>query len=189
MKILGELGEGIRKLATKDVSTRDLKIRIANALGVSEKDAMALLVKMKNEDNLKGIRKAKSVIVFLPQCIRKKGCSAEVTEDGIKCRECSKECQANKIRAMFAKNKKVKVAIVPGGTMLKKIMEREKPEAIVGVACLPEIEEATAMLEKTEMPVYGSILLKDGCLETIADLEEIERIAKELSENEGTGKR
>ena len=61
-------------------------------------------------------------MVFLPQCLRREGCQAtEDPEQGIICQKCQR-CDLWSIIAL-AKNQGTPVFIVPGGSLVEKILQ------------------------------------------------------------------
>ena len=64
-----------------------------------------------------------------------------------------------------------KVFVVPGGSFVKKIFKEHRPEACLGVACYHELSEN--MQAVSFVPVQGVLLLRDGCFNTEANVEEI----------------
>ncbi len=82
------------------------------------------------------------------------------------------------------------VCMAPGSSMALKFIKSNKPEGIVAVACIKELEEgACAVKEIVENkkgnastgngPVIVTVpLLRDGCVDTEVDEEEAERIIK-----------
>jgi len=59
------------------------------------------------------------------------------------CKHCSPDCSVN-LLSSYAVKKGYKCYIVPGGEMLFNIVEREKPGAILGVACHHEMAQPRA---------------------------------------------
>jgi len=64
-----------------------------------------------------------------------------------------------------------RVFVVPGGSFVKKIFKEYRPESCLGVACYNELSEN--MQAVSFVPVQGVLLLKDGCFNTEANVEEI----------------
>ncbi len=106
---------------------------------------------------------------FLPQCLRSVECPAPTTpEGGIICKGCGK-CEIKNAKA-FCEELGYKVfAVAPGGTFVTRMMKKYEPTAAIGVAC---VGDSKSFLEVCEaMQVYGQavILLKDGCVNTVAN--------------------
>nr|NIP66909.1 DUF116 domain-containing protein [Candidatus Bathyarchaeota archaeon]NIU81020.1 DUF116 domain-containing protein [Candidatus Bathyarchaeota archaeon]NIV67676.1 DUF116 domain-containing protein [Candidatus Bathyarchaeota archaeon]NIW16246.1 DUF116 domain-containing protein [Candidatus Bathyarchaeota archaeon]NIW34284.1 DUF116 domain-containing protein [Candidatus Bathyarchaeota archaeon] len=61
------------------------------------------------------------------------------------------------------------VFILPGGSIAKKILAKEKPDACLGVACLKELMLGSFICEKFGAAGQGVALLRDGCVNTEVD--------------------
>ena len=109
-------------------------------------------------------------ILLLPQCLRHPNCKARCDPIyGYECQRCglcdiSKLCDA-------ADRCNFRVFVVPGGSFVKKIFKEYRPEACLGVACYNELSEN--MQAVSFIPVHGILLLRDGCFNTQANVEEI----------------
>lgn len=172
------LMRALKRIVLSEPSTAILeKIeQFAIKLGIDEKELMKLYVDVKNK-----LHKCKfaetefsSRILLLPQCLRSRECRAELTEFGYECKEC-KKCGIPEIKK-YAEKIGYKVFIIPGGSVINKIIKVFKPKAILGVACLKEAVLGCITCEKAGIPVQGVILLKEGCLETKVDSTELKKI-------------
>jgi uncharacterized protein len=135
-------------------------------------------------------------VVFLPQCMRHPDCRARCDPiHGYECKRCgkcdiSKICEAadrcnfkvfiipgssfvKKIFKEYRPQSCFKVFIIPGSSFVKKIFKEYRPQSCLGVACYNELAED--MQEVSFVPVQGVLLLRDGCFNTKADVEEIIR--------------
>ena len=114
-------------------------------------------------------------ILFLPHCLRNnKICKNEYDENGLICQICSNNCAIGRLKK-FAQELGYHVCIAPGGSMVVNIIEKEKPLAVVGVACRKEIEIAEKYLK---IPYNSVELSKDGCINTEVDEEEVKKTLK-----------
>lgn len=130
-----------------------------------------ILIEIRNAVNLEKFRQIKDgKVVFLPQCLRHPNCKARCDPViGYECKRCglcdiAKVCEA-------ADKYNFKVFVIPGGSFVKKILKTYHPKACLGVACYNELAES--MQAVSFMPVQGVCLLKDGCFNTAADIDEI----------------
>jgi hypothetical protein len=73
----------------------------------------------------------------------------------------------------FAEGLGYKVHVVGGGSIVHKIIMEEKPEAVLGIACEPEL---TMAVEKLELPLHVVLLDIDGCKDTTVNVEEAKRV-------------
>ena len=97
-------------------------------------------------------------ILFLSHCIRK---------------ELKEEIQG------FAEELGYQVHVVGGGSIVYKIITREKPQAVVGIACIPELEMA---VDKVKIPLQVVELDTDGCKDTIVNVERSKKVLSRYRE-------
>lgn len=109
--------------------------------------------------------------VFLPQCIRHKDCPARLGPEGIECISCGK-CPAKDIKKE-AQKLGYKFFIVPGGSFVRRMIAKHKPKAIIGIGCHNEIKEGTAMTSAFGIPSQGIPLIRDGCVGTDTDWDQV----------------
>lgn len=155
-----------------DLSTKKALKRALKMIGLKPENIDHLYVELKNEIHKEAFSKInpKYKIVFLPQCLRKATkCKAKIGEEGYECVKCSKDCKAREIREM-AENAGYKIFVVPGGSMVSKIIYKYKPKAVIGVACMKEL---VMSLEELQLPLHAVELSKDGCVETDVDIEKV----------------
>ena len=143
--------------------------QLAIKLGIDEKELMRLYIDMKNKLHKRKFAETEfsSRILLLPQCLRSRWCRAELTEFGYKCNGCNK-CKIPEIKK-YAEKIGYKVFVIPGGSIIEKIVKNFKPKAILGVACLKELVLGCIACEKAGIPAQGVVLLRDGCVETDVD--------------------
>jgi hypothetical protein len=111
-------------------------------------------------------------VVLLPQCMRHPNCKARCDPvHGYECKRCGL-CDISKICEAGEKYN-FQVFVIPGGSFVKKIFKESRPKACLGVACYNELAED--MQEVSFVPVQGVLLLKDGCFNTQANVDEIIR--------------
>ena len=70
----------------------------------------------------------------------------------------------------YASNLGYKVHVLKGGSAMIRIIQDEKPKAIVGIACFDEIDLAVKKLESIKMPYQAVMLCKNGCDNTLVDI-------------------
>ena len=56
-----------------------------------------------------------------------------------------------------------------GGSLIKRMVKKYRPKAIIGVGCHMEVKEGTAKMASYGLPVQGVILDRDGCVDTRVD--------------------
>ena len=157
-----------------DFSTKKALKNTLNYLGIKPENIDHLYIELKNSIHRDMFRRIspRQKLVFLPQCLRNsRTCKAVLGPTGWKCMKCRshRTCKVFRIKQR-AESLGYRVFIVPGGSMTFKIMEKLKPRAALGVACLKELVMAA---EELKIPAQGIPLLRDGCINTDVSLEEV----------------
>lgn len=159
-----------------DLGTKDAVTAALQFIGADTSTIDAVYIELKNKFNRKAFSKTahNERVVFLPQCLRhSKDCQAKLTDIGYVCEECG-SCSIFRIKKE-AERLGYKVYIVPGGSMVHKILKNSRPGGCVGVACYFELEDATEKLTIAGIPYRAIPLLKDGCKDTVVDIEKVLR--------------
>ena len=145
---------------------------IAKKLGLSQSMVQYTHIELRNtvyEPSFKKIPYGDRVL-FLPHCSRNlKVCKATSNEEGIECKHCG-GCGIDKAKKMAEALGYKKVFVVPGGSMVKKLLIKYEPKASVGVCCFDEAQLAFDMLKGTGIIPQVAMLLKDGCKDTMINL-------------------
>ena len=156
--------------------------KFAENVGVDNKIVDQIGVEVRNKVNEKLFKKIKpeDKILVLPHCLRHADCQANLEISGIVCQNCNK-CVIGVLKNK-AEEIGYKVYIIPGSQFLKKIVEKNKFKAILGVACYQDLN--LCMMKLSKFPVQGVPLLKDGCVNTKVDSRAVlEKIGAILPEN------
>lgn len=126
-------------------------------------------IRLKNKISLKKFRNTpnNSRIIFLPQCLRGVDCPSKLSSEGMECVNCG-GCEIGNAKKR-AEEKGYRVYIVPGSSFITRIVRKHKPEAILGVGCMPEIKAGLEMCEKLNLFGVGLTLDKAGCVSTVLD--------------------
>ncbi len=158
-----------------DLSTKKAMKSALKMLGIKPENVDKLYIELKNsihrDDFLK--TEPKNRILFLPQCLRGRNCRAKLGKKGYECMMCG-GCKIYKIKKEL-EPLGYRIFIVPGGSMVSKIIKKEKPGAAVGVACMKEL--LLSCEEEFKIPIQGVELLRDGCINTDVDIGEVLKIA------------
>jgi len=157
-----------------DLSTKKALKTALKMIGIKPDNIDKLYIELKNDINREGFHgfPPSKKIVFLPQCLRNASvCKAKIGEMGYECVGCC-NCRASQVKKEVEKLG-YKAYIVPGGSMVGKIIRKEKPKAVLGVACMKELSMA---LDDISIPGMAVELLKDGCVNTDVDIEEVKSI-------------
>ena len=119
-------------------------------------------------------------VLFLPHCLRKVStCKGEYNESGFICAFCNRDCPIFRLKT-FAEVLGYKVLIAPGGSVIKKFLEQNVPEAIVAVACYDELVAGLAMVRhiRPKTPTQVIYLSKTGCANTEVDVERVKEVLR-----------
>jgi hypothetical protein len=68
--------------------------------------------------------------------------------------------------------------ITPGGNIVSKIFERDRPKACLGVACLMELVLGSMACEKFNVIGQGIPLNRDGCIDTDVEWSSVYKMMK-----------
>ncbi len=152
---------------------------LAKKFGLSESMIQYTHIELRNSIYEPEFKKIpyKDRVIFLPHCVRNtKVCKAESDGEGFVC----KHCGACGLSDATKKSEDLgyKVFIVPGGSMVKKIVEKHKPKGIIGVCCFNEALLAFDSFKKTKIVPQAVLLLRDGCKDTLLNIPLLEEKLK-----------
>jgi hypothetical protein len=145
--------------------------------GLEDNQVHAFFIQLHNTLN----RKAFAAVpigeraIFLPQCLRSAQCPAHLTPEGLKCRRCGL-CSIGTWIPVF-EQMGYRVFSVPGSSFIKRMVKKYRPKAILGVGCISEVKEGLEMADKLGLISMGVVTLKEGCVETLVNWEEVLEIA------------
>jgi len=146
-------------------------------LGLEEHEMLSFFIKLHNTMNTAEFERipVSERAVFLPQCLRSSKCPAHLTPEGLKCRNCG-QCTVGEARIILEKMG-YRIFIVPGSSFIKRMVRKYHPKAIIGVGCLPEVKEGIDMADKMGLVAMGVVTLKEGCVETLVNWEDLYEVA------------
>ena len=116
-------------------------------------------------------KNAERKVLILPHCLRDIKCPAKLGINGVECVFCNR-CPLG-IITKVAKDNNYDVYIIPGSTFIKRILKEKKPTGVFGVSCYRDLFYGMNYLSRKGIPVQGQPLLKDGCIRTSVDVEEL----------------
>ncbi|MCU0631751.1 MAG: DUF116 domain-containing protein [Methanolinea sp.] len=145
--------------------------------GLEDSEVLTFFINLHNTMNKKSFSEipVSDRAVFLPQCLRSSRCPAHLTPEGLKCRSCG-ECTVGFWRKVLEKMG-YRVFIVPGSSFIKRMVKKYHPRAILGIGCLSEVKEGLEMSDKIGLVSMGVVTLKDGCVETIVNWDQVMEVA------------
>lgn len=180
-KNLIDIKDKIKELTARSVnigiglSIADVFAKASKTSGlVDEKWANYTAIEVMNNLNKDSYAKTASTekILLLPHCLRRmQVCKATFDEDGWHCKHCG-ACSISLIQEK-AEAKGIKTFVLSGGSMVKKIIMKHQPKAILGVACFNEIKMGSEALGEVNVPHQAVLLKKDGCVNTEVDANEV----------------
>lgn len=114
-------------------------------------------------------------LFLLPHCLRDPAvCGGQYDSVGLHCAGCG-NCEIQNLK-LTAERLGYSVVVAEGtGSVLMKILEGEA-DAIFGVACLDSLEKSFHRVAELGVPHVALPLLRDGCVDTEAEIDEIRRM-------------
>ena len=146
-------------------------------LGLEDREMLTFLIKIHNTMNASAFSRVPlgERAVFVPQCLRSAKCPAHLTPEGLKCVNCG-QCTVGEARLLLEKLG-YRVFIIPGSSFIKRMVKKYHPQAIIGVGCLTEVKEGIDMADKMGLIAMGVVTLKEGCVETLVNWQDIYEVA------------
>ncbi|MGD6852755.1 MAG: DUF116 domain-containing protein [Candidatus Bathyarchaeia archaeon] len=177
--------KGMHKSFLKTANDLIVKFRIQEATGLNISDAIVVLqdlidLQAINLSERSRFLETKKRALFLPHCSRKymdSRCKAnfDASIPSYFCAQCSEDCQVNKA-TQYAKSKGYDVYVLPGGSCIPKILKSTRYEGVVGVACGEEMKMMGHLLECMDVAGQGVPLIKNGCANTLFNMETIAKV-------------
>ncbi|MBP1695740.1 MAG: hypothetical protein H6Q41_928 [Deltaproteobacteria bacterium] len=111
------------------------------------------------------------LLILLPHCIQNFDCEVKITGNIRNCRSCGK-CEIKDLIEL-SDQYHLKIAVATGGTLARRIVLENRPEAIVAVAC--ELDLTSGIQETYPIPVIGILNERPNgpCINTKVDLEKV----------------
>lgn len=157
-----------------DVGTKSALKSALAILGKDDARIDEIYVRVKNQVNLPRMKEIPKTdrALFISHCLRNsKKCIAKMNGFGYECKHCE-NCKISGI-IIAAKKLGYSVYIVPGGSMVFKIITEKKPKAVMGVACYVELEQGMENAGRLNLPNMGVPLSKDGCKDTRVNVKKV----------------
>lgn len=158
------------------------KFKINELLGLQIDDAILIVedlieVNLNNVINRDKFKWEKEKVLLIPHCCRKymdSRCKAKFDPEfsSYFCSNCSPDCLANKATKL-GEARGYKVFILPGGSCIRKILEKVNCDGILGIACPEELKLGINLVESRGKSVVGIPLTKNGCSNTKFNLESL----------------
>ena len=146
--------------------------------GISDRELVSFFIRLQNSMNTTTFEKVPPDrrAIFLPQCLRSSKCPAHLTSEGLKCQNCG-QCPTGEAIVRL-QEMGYRVFIVPGSSFIQRMVQKYRPDAIIGVGCIVEVKDGLEMCDRLGIPGIGVVTLKDGCVETFVDWDEVCDVAR-----------
>jgi hypothetical protein len=127
------------------------------------------------------LKGADKILLLLPHCLQNSECTYKITGNTANCMRCGK-CSIGGILDM-ADEKGVKTVVVTGGTAARNVILKEKPEAVVSVAC--ERDLASGISDMSKIPVMGVLNKRPNgpCLNTTVEVDKLREKLESILEH------
>lgn len=148
-------------------------ILVGRLLGVSKERVQQSFIELNNHlvrSNTHHARPQK-LLILLPHCIQDFDCQIKITGNIKNCKGCGK-CEIKELIEL-ADRYQVKIAVATGGTLARRIIVENRPEAIVAVAC--ELDLTSGIQDSYPIPVIGILNERPNgpCINTKVDIEKV----------------
>jgi geranylgeranyl pyrophosphate synthase len=111
-------------------------------------------------------------LLLMPKCLRDESrCPAPFDEFGLLCKQCGL-CSIQDLEEEAAKLGYA-ILVAEGSTIVMKIIETGKIDAIVGISCLNVLEKSFPYMEAAAVPGIAIPLLQDDCADCTVDLDTV----------------
>jgi geranylgeranyl diphosphate synthase type II len=111
-------------------------------------------------------------LLLLPQCLRNfTDCPAVLDEFGLLCEECGR-CNIGSLQSL-AEDLGYVVLVAEGSTVVSKLLEGGKVDAVIGVSCLNALEKSFPHMADGAIPGLAVPLTLDGCVNTETDFDHV----------------
>lgn len=111
-------------------------------------------------------------LLLLPQCLRnRQQCPAEMDKFGLLCEACG-GCSIGELQTL-AEELGYVVLVAEGSTVVSKMLEGGKIDAVVGVSCLNALEKSFPHMADGAIPGLAIPLTVDGCVGTELDIDHV----------------
>jgi hypothetical protein len=157
-------------------------ILMGKLIGISRERVQQSFVEVNNQlVRSNGHRtKPNRLLILLPHCIQDFDCQIKITGNIKNCKGCGK-CEIRDL-VELSDQYQVKIAVATGGTLARRIIVENRPEAIVAVAC--ELDLTSGILDSYPIPVLGILNERPNgpCINTKVDIQKVKDAISDLCE-------
>jgi len=155
-------------------------ILVGKLLGVSKERVQQSFIEVNNHLVRSNTRRTKpdKLLILLPHCIQEFDCQIKITGNIKNCQGCGK-CEIKDLIEL-ADRYQVKIAVATGGTLARRIIVENRPDAIVAVAC--ELDLTSGIQDSYPIPVLGILNERPNgpCINTKVDIEKVKHAISDL---------
>jgi uncharacterized protein len=148
-------------------------ILMGKLVGVSKERVQQSFIELNNHLVQSNHHRTRSnrLLVLLPHCIQDFDCQIKITGNIKNCKGCGK-CEIKDLIEL-SDQYQVKIAVATGGTLARKIIVENRPEAIVAVAC--ELDLTSGIQDSYPIPVIGILNERPNgpCFNTKVDIQKV----------------
>ncbi len=121
------------------------------------------------------------LLILLPHCIQDFDCQIKITGNIKNCKGCGK-CEIKELIEL-SDQYQVKIAVATGGTLARRIIVENRPEAIVAVAC--ELDLTSGIQDSYPIPVIGILNERPNgpCFNTKVDIQKVKNAISDFLDN------
>jgi hypothetical protein len=157
-------------------------ILMGKLFGVSKIRVQQSFIELNNHlvrSNLHRTRPGR-LLILLPHCVQDFDCQIKITGNIRNCKGCGK-CEIKDL-VELSEQYHVNIAVATGGTLARRIIVENRPEAIVAVAC--EHDLTTGIQDSYPIPVIGVLNDRPNgpCINTKVDIQKVRRAIADFLE-------
>jgi len=160
-------------------------ILMGRLVGVSKEKVQQSFIELNNHLVRSNTNRTRlnRLLILLPHCIQNFDCQIKITANVKNCQGCGK-CEIKDLIEL-ADAYRVNIAVATGGTLARRIIVENKPEAIVAVAC--ELDLTSGIQDSYPIPVIGILNERPygPCINTKVDIEKVRNAILDFLEPQG----
>jgi len=150
-------------------------ILMGRLVGVSRERVQQSFIELNNHLVLSNHHRTRpnKLLILLPHCIQDFDCQVKITGNIRNCKGCGK-CEIKDLIEL-SDQYQVKIAVATGGTLARRIIVDNRPEAIVAVAC--ELDLTSGIQDTYPIPVIGILNERPNgpCINTKVDIQKVKQ--------------
>lgn len=134
------------------------------------------IIRMNNSLVMSERPRPRKILLLLPHCLQMNQCDIRLTYNINNCKRCGK-CEIRDL-IQIAEDNHLTIFIATGGSLARRVISEEKPEAVVAVAC--ENDLSSGIADSYPLPILGIVNERPHgpCVNTSVDLAKIKDAVK-----------